>query len=196
MKTGGIESDVSRLLTVATEAMEQVIKDLDLRAMVVRKERAVGLVPGGAEGRQKSPFGSGMASLKPEILEETVFRIRDAVRSLDPPLCLPYCAFNGGRDVWVDVGNKAEGLLVLQSFLGIIPSQCLHVGDQFSISGNDMAARDVAPTLWICNPSETRAVLRSLLRQMNHYELDPEEFLFSDEVDLDSADGMLHCSAR
>lgn len=68
----------------------------------------------------------------------------------------------------MDVGNKAEALLVLQSFLDIPPHGCLHIGDQFSISGNDAAARDVAPTLWIYNPSETKAVLRSLLRQRNH----------------------------
>ena len=24
---------------------------------------------------------------------------------------LPYCAFNGNRDVWVDVGDKREGIL-------------------------------------------------------------------------------------
>lgn len=94
---------------------------------------------------------------------------------LDPPLTIPFCAFNGGHDVWVDVGNKAEGVRVLQSYLSIGPSQCLHVGDQFTISGNDIAARDVSPTLWICNPQETKAVLRSLLRQMERKLLKPDD---------------------
>ena len=38
---------------------------------------------------------------------------------------LPFCAFNGGRDAWVDVGNKRVGVQVLQSYLGISPAEML-----------------------------------------------------------------------
>jgi hypothetical protein len=79
---------------------------------------------------------------------------------------IPYCAFNGGLDVWVDVGNKAEAIHVLQSYLRIPNYSCLHIGDQFSSTGNDAAARTIIPTLWIRHPSETRAALRSLLWQL------------------------------
>jgi len=44
---------------------------------------------------------------------------------------LPFCAFNGGRDAWVDVGNKRIGVEAMQIFLGLPPHKCLHVGDQF-----------------------------------------------------------------
>ncbi len=32
---------------------------------------------------------------------------------------VPFCAFNGGNDVFVDVGNKSLGLAALMTFLGI-----------------------------------------------------------------------------
>ena len=56
---------------------------------------------------------------------------------------VPFCAFNGGRDAWVDVGNKDIGVQAMQSFLKIKSrANCLHVGDQLNSSiGNDFAAR-------------------------------------------------------
>ena len=49
---------------------------------------------------------------------------------------LPYCAFNGGSDAWVDVGNKRVGVTGLQRFLNAKPGACPHVGDQFLSTGN------------------------------------------------------------
>lgn len=34
---------------------------------------------------------------------------------------LPFCAFNGGNDVFVDVGNKSLGLQCLMKYLGTQP---------------------------------------------------------------------------
>jgi len=31
---------------------------------------------------------------------------------------LPFCAFNGGNDVFVDIGDKSWGVLVCQNFFG------------------------------------------------------------------------------
>lgn len=45
-------SEVRRLLSIAGNELESACEDLALRSMVIRKERAVGLVPGGAEGQQ------------------------------------------------------------------------------------------------------------------------------------------------
>ena len=73
---------------------------------------------------------------------------------------LPYCAFNGGTDAWVDVGNKRVGVQVLQSFLGVAPEKTLHIGDQFLNTGNDYAARACAPCIWIINPKETTYILK------------------------------------
>jgi IMP and pyridine-specific 5'-nucleotidase len=40
---------------------------------------------------------------------------------------VPYCAFNGGNDVFVDVGNKNIGLNTLMRYLGFEGSEALHV---------------------------------------------------------------------
>lgn len=158
------DEDIERLLGVAEKALLGLIEELGLRASIIKKERAVGLIPGGDEGKLRVPIGSGGGSLKFEILEEAVQRIRHSIRNAG--CTIPYCAFNGGRDMWVDIGNKAEGLKALQAFLGIRPEECAHIGDQFTETGNDIAARNASPTFWITNPMETKAVMRSLLRQM------------------------------
>ncbi|ETW56240.1 hypothetical protein PFUGPA_01759 [Plasmodium falciparum Palo Alto/Uganda] len=75
----------------------------------------------------------------------------------------PYCAFNGGQDLWVDVGNKAEGLLILQKLLKIQKKKCCHIGDQFLHSGNDFPTRFCSLTLWVSNPQETKACLKSIM---------------------------------
>lgn len=74
-------SEVQRLLSVAANELELCCEDLALRSLVIRKERAVGLVPGGVEGRKKKPTGSGTTSLKPEVLEEVFYRLHQAIRS-------------------------------------------------------------------------------------------------------------------
>ena len=36
-----------------------------------------------------------------------------------------------------------------------LPLQTLHVGDRFTLSGNDTATRDMCSVLWVANPEET-----------------------------------------
>ena len=67
---------------------------------VVRKERAAGIVP------QRGTVY--------EVLEELAITVQRQL--VDAPL--PFCAFNGGSDVFVDVGNKSLGLEALMSYLG------------------------------------------------------------------------------
>lgn len=157
-------SQIQTLLDIAQDTFERAIDELHLRCIIIRKERAVGIVPGGAEGLKRFPIGSGQKGLRPELLEEVCLRVRHAIKSAN--FELPYCAFNGGNDVWVDIGNKAEGIKTLQNFLDVPPYATCHVGDQFLLTGNDRAARHVCPTLWIVDPQETNAVLRSLMKQM------------------------------
>lgn len=96
---------------------------------------------------------------------------------------LPFCAFNGGNDVFVDIGDKSWGVLVCQNYFGTlhdgssgastpIPSEdrvqirgdrTLHVGDQFLSAGsNDFKARVVGTTAWIASPAETVELLTEL----------------------------------
>lgn len=72
---------------------------------VIRKERAVGVVP--------------QAPTVYEVLEEIVITVQ--AHLVDVPL--PFCAFNGGADVFVDVGNKSIGLEALMKHLSFRPHQ-------------------------------------------------------------------------
>mmetsp|Transcript_2217 Transcript_2217/g.4313 ORF Transcript_2217/g.4313 Transcript_2217/m.4313 type:complete len:168 (+) Transcript_2217:223-726(+) len=100
--------------------------------------------------------------IRREALDETVLRIQTELD--EAKVTLPFCAFNGGRDAWVDVGNKRVGVQVLQSYLGIPAEETLHIGDQFLNTGNDFAARSVCPCVWITSPEETTYILKSILR--------------------------------
>lgn len=83
-----------------------------------------------------------------------------------PPITIPYCVFNGGRDAWIDIGNKSVGIQCLQAYFSLEPANCLHVGDQFTLIGNDLAARQVCPTIWITKPQETEKILEHLLKYL------------------------------
>lgn len=83
---------------------------------------------------------------------------------------------NGGRDVFVDIGDKSWGVTVCQKYfekqaaaatghtkLQIRPENTLHVGDQFLSAGaNDFRARSVGTTAWIASPEETVELLDEL----------------------------------
>ena len=76
---------------------------------------------------------------------------------------VPHCAFNGGRDVFIDIGHKALGIRALQARIGAAPAATVHFGDRFTRTGNDLRARDVANTLWVTGPAETEYLLTLLL---------------------------------
>jgi IMP and pyridine-specific 5'-nucleotidase len=67
---------------------------------VIRKERAVGIIP--------------TNSTLYEVLEDLAITVD--MQLLDEPV--PFCAFNGGGDVFVDIGNKSLGLHALKKYLG------------------------------------------------------------------------------
>ena len=148
------EEEITSLLDVAYSSVSASMEDQNLRGKIIRKKRAVGLVPLPGE------------TIPREALDETVLRCQgDLTRMHDgrgPDL--PFCAFNGGRDMWTDVGNKRVGVKVLQSYLGNRPVETLHIGDQFLNTGNDYAARDVCPCIWITSPEETTYILKTILR--------------------------------
>lgn len=87
------------------------------------------------------------------------------------------CAFNGGSDVWIDIGDKSLGVESLQKYLcrdealhhvcPIYKSESLHIGDQFaSLGANDFKARLSACTVWIASPRETVAALDDLIKHL------------------------------
>ncbi len=135
-------AEVTQILDVAEATLRTALVDLRLRAKILRKERAIGLYPGGDALSAAVPNGHGSKKLKREALDECVLRVAEALTMARPPITLPYCVFNGGRDAWIDVGNKSVGVRALQKFLALEPARCLHVGDQFLRTGNDLAARE------------------------------------------------------
>lgn len=141
-------------MDVAEDTVQSSLNEQNLRGKVIRKKRSIGLIPTRSE------------SIPREALDETVLRVVEAAQKMNGGAGpnLPYCAFNGGSDVWMDVGNKRVGVKVLQSYLGISSTETLHIGDQFLNNGNDYAARDVCPCVWITSPEETTYILKSILR--------------------------------
>ena len=156
------DTDVVHALDVAEESLRATADDLALRCRIIRKDRAVGIIPGGNDAKARVPGGSGSRRMRRELLDEAALRTQAALSLAN--VAVPTCCFNGGADVWCDIGDKAVGVSALQTRLGVLPAQCLHVGDQFSTSiGNDFAARLASPTLWVAGPKETQHVLKQLL---------------------------------
>jgi IMP and pyridine-specific 5'-nucleotidase len=162
-ETGDVDKDtVNSIIDVAENTLLETIDELGLNARVIRKERACGMIHGGNEVGEDGTPNQGSVGLRREVLDEACLRVMDALG--DKKFKTPYCAFNGGNDVWVDVGNKRVGVSTLQTLLGNIqPDACLHVGDQMYETGNDIAARGCCPTMWIANPTETKRILMYLL---------------------------------
>ena len=144
------EDDITTILDKAEACFRSSMVEQNMRATIIRKKRSVGLIP---RVDEKIPR---------EALDETVLRTQSELE--ESKVTLPFCAFNGGRDAWVDVGNKRVGVQVLQSYLGIPAVETLHIGDQFLYTGNDFAARSVCPCVWITSPEETTYILKSILR--------------------------------
>jgi IMP and pyridine-specific 5'-nucleotidase len=146
------EENVTALLDVAEAALNNCIKSMDLPVSVLRKERAVGIYP---------PAGTRLAR---EQLEETVLVTQRILEMSEAGQKIPFCAFNGGNDVFVDIGDKSWGVMACQRYFGGIEGgKTLHVGDQFLSAGaNDFKARLACTTAWIANPAETVALLDEL----------------------------------
>ena len=156
-------ADITALLDTAEAALRDCVDALRLPASVMRKDRAVGIIP--------SHPGTCIAR---ESLEETVLVVQK-VLELSPAGRagrVPFCAFNGGRDVFVDIGDKSWGVKVCQTWFArgggarvevIRGENTLHVGDQFLSAGaNDFRARIVGTTSWIASPAETVDLLDEL----------------------------------
>ena len=79
------EVGIKCVLDIAEEALTECIETLGLAARIVRKERAVGIVP--------TATGPGAAKLAREQLEETVLITQQRIEMLGPKI--PFCAFNG-----------------------------------------------------------------------------------------------------
>jgi len=102
-----------------------------------------------------------------EQLDEIVLDVQQHLN--EAKTGLRFCAFNGGEDVWVDVGDKLIGVQTLQRYLAATPSNTLHIGDQFLSTGNDFATRSACCTAWVTGPQETTYMLKILLNNLETF---------------------------
>ncbi|KAK0933090.1 IMP 5'-nucleotidase [Friedmanniomyces endolithicus] len=139
------EENVTALLDVGEAALRDCVECLGLPVQVLRKKRAVGIFP------------SPGVRLAREQLEETVLVVQRVLETSEAGKRIPFCAFNGGNDVFVDVGDKSYGVMSCQAYFGGIEGgRTLHVGDQFLSAGaNDFKARLACTTAWVASPTET-----------------------------------------
>jgi IMP and pyridine-specific 5'-nucleotidase len=118
------EENVKALLDVAESALKHSVSCLNLPVKVLRKTRAVGIYP---------EKGTKLAR---EQLEETVLVVQRVLEMSEAGKRIPFCAFNGGNDIFVDIGDKSWGVKACQRYFGGIDgSRSLHIGDQFLSAG-------------------------------------------------------------
>lgn len=157
------EEEIIRLLDTAQDVLtlSQEHMHLEGYTQIIRKERGVGIIP--KEGRV----------ICREVLEELVLTAQKKLESTEISKKISFSAFNGGHDVWVDIGDKKLGVMSLQRHLGNIDgSQTLHVGDQFaSLGANDFKARMAACTVWIASPRETVEIMDELVEYLELQQL-------------------------
>ncbi|KAL5365265.1 IMP-specific 5-nucleotidase [Aspergillus floccosus] len=146
------EADITELLDIAESSLRACASNLNLPVAVLRKDRAVGVYP------------LDRSKISREQLEETVLVVQNTVEGSAVGSRLPFCAFNGGNDVFVDIGDKSWGVRACQQYFGGIErTRTLHVGDQFLSAGaNDFKARLASTTAWIASPAETVLLLDEL----------------------------------
>lgn len=161
--------DIKDTLDFAQKTLTTLKKRLNLppEVPIIRKKRAVGIVPGirfDVTLQKNVPV-----KLSREQLEEMVLTLQSTLENYPPSRRIQFSCFDGGSDVWCDIGGKNLGIECLQRFYDplnpIPPGQTLHVGDQFAPMGsaNDFKARLAGCTLWIASPEETVDVLRRLI---------------------------------
>lgn len=150
------EEDIQSVLDVGEAVLKVAMQKMSLPATIVRKSRGVGIVP--LPGNK----------ICRELLEEIVLTAQMKLDASEAGKGIHFCAFNGGSDVWIDIGDKRLGVLSLQQYLGNIGGfQALHVGDQFaSVGANDFKARMAACTVWIASPAETVEIIDELLNYL------------------------------
>jgi len=143
---------VEYFLDESQKCLTECAKNLQLleKLKFIRKPRAVGLIS----------LVEGYVP-RTEAINEMVIATQYHLRNRG----FPFCAFNSGKDVWVDVGHKSIGVKSIQKYLKIYPRETLHVGDQMSIIGNDYLVRTTSCTWWVNHPKETQYLLNLLIKE-------------------------------
>ncbi|KAI8892617.1 IMP-specific 5-nucleotidase [Globomyces pollinis-pini] len=173
------EERIQELLNVAESHLKTRVKELGLenRVSILHKSRAVGCNPIAPYSLTREQLDELALSTQTVLNEHQMDRSKSKNKRLrtsngapsSPALpIIPFCAFNGGSDVWVDIGNKLIGVKILREWFGTPGNKTLHVGDQFLSTGNDIATRTACCTIWITSPEETQEMLEQLTSMLKN----------------------------
>ena len=135
------KSTIENTLSVAHELLAKHVLDRDLDALFVTKPYAVGIVSGN-KNQKNWTF---------DTLDAIALDVGKQLKELKVPICV----FNGGNDVFIDIGDKSYGIAALQERINVLPQETLHFGDRFTRTGNDMSTARVADVVWVSGPNET-----------------------------------------
>lgn len=150
---------ISSLLDAAEDALQRVASRLGLDPYkMIRKQFAVGFVYMGETSHSTKYALDEVALAVRGILQEfQIFRNCD----------VPFCTSNGGSDVFADIGTKELGIKVLCALEDAKASQVIHIGDQFTRTGNDIMARQACGTVSVDSPQETVSFLNLMLDEID-----------------------------
>jgi IMP and pyridine-specific 5'-nucleotidase len=171
------EEAIQSLLDAAEKHLQGKIVEMGLkeRVSILRKSRAIGCNPKSGETLTREQLDELALSTQSELnlfqqnhnvpsKKLKISRSNSIKSNYELDCHIPFCAFNGGSDVWVDIGNKLIGVRILLEWLNMKPNETLHVGDQFLSTGNDIATRTACCTIWITSPQETHEMLVELIK--------------------------------
>ncbi|OAA63332.1 imp-specific 5 -nucleotidase [Niveomyces insectorum RCEF 264] len=170
-------ADVAELLDLAETTLRACVERLQLPAQVLRKARAVGIVP--LNRRTTVDAGSGWTgNARPADTHALLFLgMNSAARATSSSSSSSRATLEGGHtgsgagarsgtSVGARTGARTGSTpgQYIKNPRVAQPCTTLHVGDQFLSAGaNDFRARRAATTAWVANPAETEALLDELL---------------------------------
>ena len=90
------DEDIQELLDVAEENLRRSVSAMNLKASILRKSRAVGIVPIDSARIAREQLDECVLSTQQRLLE---------YQQMSGPskVAIPFCVFNGGNDVFVDM---------------------------------------------------------------------------------------------
>jgi IMP and pyridine-specific 5'-nucleotidase len=98
------QAEVDHLLDTAENCLRKTAEDLKLDVLVIRKDRAVGIIQDPKTAALlPGEYSSASGKLTYEVLEECALAVQQALKAAG--VKTPHCAFNGGHDVFIDVGK-------------------------------------------------------------------------------------------
>jgi IMP and pyridine-specific 5'-nucleotidase len=101
-------SRITKFLDVAEHHLNACAIRMSLQnsIKIIRKSKAVGMISIDGVSLTREQLDEFSLTTKNELNRYQYIQSKSQKDLLDIPEALPFCSFNGGSDVWVDIGNK------------------------------------------------------------------------------------------